>query len=176
MSFSVGKWELPKSEWGPGPWQDEPDRLEWRAYGLPALMLRADVTGAWCGYVGVPPGHPLHGVEYGACPDDLEVHGGLTYSRGCSDQVCHTPEPGESDDVWWLGFDCAHANDLSPRMLALSRTIRESGLLPSLEGRQVSLSDLYDEDTYRDVSYVRNEVERLALQLSDIAAQLKLFS
>ncbi len=53
-----------RAEWPAGPWTEEPDRLEWRRHGMPCLVLR-NGQGAWCGYVGVAPGHPLHGVEYG---------------------------------------------------------------------------------------------------------------
>lgn len=35
----------------------------------------------------------------------LAVHGGLTYSDRCHDDICHVPAPGEPDDVWWFGFD-----------------------------------------------------------------------
>ena len=34
-----------------------------------------------CGYVGVGPGHPSHGVHYDNV--DVSVHGGLTFADGC---------------------------------------------------------------------------------------------
>jgi hypothetical protein len=53
--------------------------------------------------------------------DYIYVHGGLTFADSCSDEVredgggiCHIPYPGRPADVWWLGFDCAHCDDLSP--------------------------------------------------------------
>lgn len=58
---------MPKAEWGPGLWHEEPDRLEWTtAAGLPGLALRGPM-GAWCGYAAVLPGHPLYDVWYGGC-------------------------------------------------------------------------------------------------------------
>jgi hypothetical protein len=57
--------ELPADKheaWGAGPWCDEPDRVEFDAHGLPCLMQRIPM-GTWCGYVAVPPGHPLHGKQ-----------------------------------------------------------------------------------------------------------------
>ncbi|KKN75260.1 hypothetical protein LCGC14_0382590 [marine sediment metagenome] len=45
-------------------------------------------------------------------------------------------------DVWWIGFDCAHLYDLTP-------------------------SDPHPGDVYRDESYVRNELEGLARQAAD---------
>src|SRR5688572_6418858 len=108
----------PKKDWPPGPWNDEPDRLDFRFNGLPCILSRG-TSGAWCGYVGVPPGHPWHGQPY----DDIRpsVHGGLTYAAKCRGLVCHVPEPGESPDVWWLGFDCAHAFDFGPALAALAK-------------------------------------------------------
>jgi len=47
-----------------GPWNREPDRLEFKAYGLDCLLSRHPMGFHWCGYVGVPKDHPLHGVEY----------------------------------------------------------------------------------------------------------------
>src|SRR5438067_12443361 len=109
-----------KRKWGPGPWQDEPDRVDFEHAGLPCLILRGPV-GAWCGYAAVPPGHPLHGKGYSELYDyetesgiDIRVHGGLTYAGACSGDICHVPRLGEPDDVWWFGFDCSHAGDLAP--------------------------------------------------------------
>lgn len=111
---------------------------------MPCIISRNPV-GTWCGYVGVPPGHPWHGKAY----DDVEVniHGGLTYAQGCGVHICHKPEPGEADDVWWLGFDCAHAGDLCPSMIAMRNII---GLPARIDG------------VYRDQAYVMRETEYLA--------------
>jgi hypothetical protein len=131
-----------KSEWGDGPWQNEPDKIQWRdeATGLPCLVNRGP-SGAWCGYVGVPPSHPAYEVDYddvyelaGGYPDGydrISVHGGLTYSRHCAhgpeeSSICHVPEPGEPDNVWWLGFDCAHSGDLAPRMVLDRSTVSDA--------------------------------------------------
>lgn len=145
--------------WKSGPWDAEDDRYEWRSEtGLPCLILRSNGTGALCGYVAVPPGHLLHGADYSDLEEhggvEIEVHGGLTYSDRCAGRICHVPAPGEPDDVWWFGFDCAHGWDVCPMHDA---TYRRFGMAPSpfFEGRY-----------YRDVAYVRAEVERLARQLS----------
>lgn len=142
---------IDKSSWGPGPWQSEPDRVEFEHAGFPCLMLRQPRLGHWCGYVAVPPGHPWHGKGY----DDVDAraHGGLTYAEKCSGGVCHVPKPGEPDDVWWLGFDCAHLGDFSP----------------------VGNSQPYafgSPEEYRDAEWVRREVERLAAQAGAARASL----
>lgn len=137
-----------KEKWGPGPWQDEPDRLEWRdpATKLPCMIIR-NHQGALCGYVGVPPGHKYFKEDYNDVP--VSVHGGLTYGAECSGHICHVPEPGEPDHVWWLGFDCGHAGDISPAFTHLN------------------LSQYGWEQHYRDVEYVRAEVTQLAKQVHD---------
>ena len=73
---------LDKKTWGPGPWQDEPDKVQWidKATDLDCLMVRGP-SGSWCGYVGVIDGHPLFETAYN---DDrfyeLDCHGGVTFS------------------------------------------------------------------------------------------------
>lgn len=182
-----------KSTWGDGPWQNEPDKMQWQdfATGLPCLIVRSPVTGSLCGYVGVSSGHPLFEVDYGGCSQAtecldekggvnhwcdhrpellLDVHGGITFSGACqktSDEsagVCHLPAPGESDNVFWFGFDTAHAFDLTPAMNArLAQIYREKG---------EPLPDCYDRTTehYRDLAYVKDECEKLALQLKEMQA------
>jgi len=154
--------ELDKSraEWGEGPWTGEPDRVEWKTRaGLVGLIVRNHM-GALCGYAAVPPGHPLHGRD----PGDLDVtcHGGLTYGEKCRGPICHVPAPGEPDDVWWFGFDCAHAFDQVPGLMAVQRrhNLEALGRPPPREAFMAM-----PEWTYKDIPYVTEEVEDLAEQL-----------
>ena len=131
----------------PGPWDDEPDKVQWvdEATGLDCLVVRNRI-GALCGYVGLPPEHPWHGMDYDAV--DARIHGGLTFAAACDERpgdgpkICHVPAPERPADVWWLGFDCAHYGDFTP------------GLGWHGEG-----------ETYRDLGYVRAECASLAGQL-----------
>ena len=52
-----------RKTWPRGPWDAEPNRVEWRAHGLACLIVRSDGTGSLCGYVAVPPGHPAYGQD-----------------------------------------------------------------------------------------------------------------
>jgi hypothetical protein len=143
---------IDKSAWGPGPWQTEPDRKEWKHVGFACLIVRVPSRGALCGYVGVPPGHPWHGKSYDAVHDldpDIEVHGGLNYAAACYGRVCHVPEPGEPDDLWWLGFAHVHGFDLAPGHTAQLQKFGISS--PSSLG-----------DVYRDMAYATTGVEHLA--------------
>lgn len=165
---------IDKGDWGRGMWTDEPDKVQWidEATGLDCLLHRGP-GGHWCGYVGVGPDHPWHGLDYGQCvmgegcdapeeerwycdhrPDSiLDVHGGITFASACADTddestgICHIAEPGRPDHVWWFGFDCAHSGDLSPKY-------------DSEYGRLSSYS------TYKGRGYVETEVRRLAQQLA----------
>ena len=145
---------IDKTEWGPGPWQDEPDKVQWQdeATGLPCLAVRVPDTGHWCGYVGVSGGHPLFHVSYQDYDRvDVRVHGGLTFSDACSHgpedrAICHVPEPGQSDDVWWFGFDCAHHMDFGPGM---------------------TIHGVRNGD-YRTLAYVKEQCASLAAQLNNL--------
>lgn len=152
---------LDKSGWERGPWDDEPDKAQWsdEATGLPCLIVRHR-RGNLCGYVGVPNGHPWYGKDYDNCEvlgDDPypDVHGGLTFAGPCqhSDDpsrfICHVPAPGEPDDVWWLGFDCAHAWDYS--------SMSDDPAWRARWAREPV-------EVYRDFSYVQRECAKLAAQ------------
>lgn len=142
--MSNAEHKIDRAGWARGTWDEEPDRVEWRASGLPCLAVR-NHSGAWCGYVGLPPGHTLHGVDYDSAYEKLSegVHGGLTYADRCSPPICHVPAEGESDDVWWLGFDCFHGGDAVPRS---PQHFAE----------------------YRDLTFVTGETESLASQLAGV--------
>lgn len=67
----------------------------------------------------------------------IDVHGGLTYADDAAPRR-------DADGMWWFGFDCAHAGDLSPRMF-----------------------ERYgDNGIYRDMAYAERETRSLARQLA----------
>jgi hypothetical protein len=160
-----------RSGWEDGPWNDEPDRVEWTTrVGLPGLALRQATHGAWCGYAAIGAHHPLFHVGYDACtsplcderyscqhrPDSvLRAHGGLTFSGTLNTEISTSGD----NELWWLGFDCCHYTDYQPGWSALMRAVNAAcGVerIPSFHGR------------YRTLAYVREEVEDLAAQLLDL--------
>lgn len=118
-----------RTGWPAGPWDTEPDRVDWLdpIGARPCLALR-NRLGAWCGYVGVEPEHSWYGQNPRSgrlAVANVIAHGRLTYAGsgalGPTDDlslISHVAEPGESEDVWWLGFDCAHDTDIIPVFLA----------------------------------------------------------
>lgn len=93
------------------------------------------------GYVRIPEGHVLHGIPYDGLL--INCHGGLTFSgndlRGC--------------EGWWIGFDCAHYNDL---MLS-----------------EVDKTDHFKEGTYKTPDFVRMECRSIIDQIIDKGLEAK---
>jgi hypothetical protein len=140
------------------PVPDEPDFLKGYAHGLAYQIIRHPVMGHLCGYVKLTKHHPLYKAATSKeirpswrkpgkvettrrgynIPDlmHLDVHGGVTFfgklKRGRG---------------YWVGFDCAHSDDLVPGMSWMSRS-----MLVGME--------------YRDVAYVKREIVQLAQQLA----------
>lgn len=136
------------ASWPRGPWDHEPDLVTWTdaTTGFPCLLMRSEETGVWCGYVGLPPSHPLHGRPLSdvTCWERAAPHGGVTYA----DDATHPAAVGHAPQAWWVGFDCLHAHDVTPST-----------------GRSA-----IDPGTYRDLEYAFGETERLAGQLAGLGA------
>lgn len=171
---------MDKGGWGDGPWQAEPDKIQFvdAATGLDCLAVR-NHWGAWCGYVGVAEGHPWFGLGYsdplpGVVPHErdsyydsridgvIEVHGGLSYSDFCQQDgpeesaICHVALPGRPERVFWYGFDCGHSGDYMPGWdTAVAAAIPSPYHSPDEE--------------YRTLAYVREQCASLAAQLAAVA-------
>lgn len=145
--------EIDRTDWDAGPWDDEPDHVEWRHNGVPCMAVR-NRMGCWCGYAGVDPKHPYYGLGYSDVESILDAHGGITYANGCSAGICHVPTDGETDQIWWFGFDTAHYNDFMPASTAYPKRI------PGWPK-----SNAMTDGTYRDMQYIYEETNQLADQL-----------
>lgn len=162
-----------------GPWDDEPDKIQWvdPVTDLDCLMVR-NHFGTWCGYVGVPKGHPAYGADYDRV--DVSVHGGLTYADTCmasdgpEDQpsagICHVPFEGRPHDVYWLGFDCGHAFDFQPGLHSMEQRVMphllaKFGKATYDHAAAMADKDQWGTERYRTMAYVRAEVSDLASQL-----------
>ena len=136
------------------------------AAGFRAVVIRRHNRNR-CGYVGVPPEHPLHGVAYYEASPCLRpltddepigkrgVLALLAYSKeeGLRPDIAFDVHgsltfagdgdyPVENDGLWWFGFDCNHSGDAST---------------PEEDGRHGNI--------YRSLEYCVDECESLARQL-----------
>lgn len=134
--------KVDRSGWKSGPWESEPDRVDFEHAGLACLGLRNGSMGFWCGYVGVGPDHPA--AKDGFEDSVLDVHGGITFTGKCSPPICHVPKPGMPAEVKWFGFDCGHYLDSWP-------------------GRNWQFDG---NESYRDLHYVTEQIKALADQLA----------
>ena len=97
----------------------------WDYKGLTCTVFATSV-GHRCGYVGVPKGHPLFGVDRSdetsvlggrSIEEEFTVHGGVTFTGRW--------EKDFGNDIWFIGFDCGHAGDLPDPVLIWNEKIRE---------------------------------------------------
>lgn len=84
------------------PWLREPNEDKWNGHYV--CVMQRGGSDAWCGYVGVPPGHP----RFDGDDSGLEVHGGITWNRQCLPDGTHA-------ELQWFGFDCGHSGDWCPK-------------------------------------------------------------
>lgn len=145
---------------GYGEWLDEPDEVTFEYKGIKCLVFRvvkreiycpteAYFGGHLCGYILLPPEHPMCGKE---CWDEFECHQGVTFHDG-------------TDEVWILGFDCGHLGDLIPTMEHMHRTIPElieiNKAFSTPEGFE---KHPWFHPTYKNVDFCIKECKSLAKQ------------
>jgi hypothetical protein len=134
--------------WGNGEWVEEPDSavFNYKNYQCKCVRIMAlegigeYFGGHWCGYICIPKDHAWYGKERDGI--DCNIHGGITYSE-------------EEEDGFWIGFDCAHAYDMSPSI----NMIMQKRNIP---GEKVIISFL--NPTYKNLNYVIQECKKLVDQ------------
>jgi|SRR3972149_5302496 len=165
-------------------WDTEPNREEFVHAELPCLILRGPMK-FLCGYVGVPPSHPMYHKEY----DDInvDVHGGLTFSHlGGFREIYRKPayKPpinppdvpmGSPEIILWMEetrnyfhesiiIECMepNPNDKWPEGFWWV------GFDCAHGGDYIPGLDVTREDTYRNWTWVKAETQHLAEQLAAI--------
>ena len=156
------------------------------AAGFRAAVVMG-ARGHRCGYVGLPAGHPLHGVNYndsvpGLNKAALDGPGGkrgiipvlladtdnpsLDVLIDVHGSLTYSREgskgyPVASRGLWWFGFDCSHYNDLpSPEWLATAP--------PLMQRLYDEMGCIAPERVHRSLEYCVRECESLAQQLATI--------
>lgn len=156
---------------------NEPCFEIFKSNGLLCCIQRINWAGNLNGYVAVSKEHPFYGKDYSdnIVVEDVEeipfngnyigllcrstkdlpnnmigidlalnVHGGVTFSRDSLNGI----EDNIFGELWWFGFDTAHAGDLKPYQTDIDRKYPHS------------------QDEYRDFEYVKEQTILLADQLS----------
>lgn len=117
--------------------------------------MRRNLIGAWCGYVGLPPSHTLYMVPHtDAAYRFVDVHGDVMFSGFKDAESILFSPPIKS---WWVGFDAMQDTDLCPG----AGSVTPPGKVKRIKGK-VSTVD----QEYRDMDYIHNEVNFLAVQLA----------
>lgn len=144
-----------RESWREGPWTTEPDRELWvdETTGLRCLVQRYE-HGALCGYVGLPTNHPWY--ENHDALHSVQVHGGLTYAEDPKGVVCDPSN--ETEELWWIGFDCAHSPDLCPGRISPDAITKLYGRLLTFDAGSNS------DKTYRTFQQVKKWTTALAQQ------------
>jgi hypothetical protein len=140
--------------WASGPWDGEPDFAEWkdRESSYLCQIRRMRDYGHLCGYVAFPKRWVIYmdyinklsseGEYVGPqIPPDIRVHGGVTFRDKFDDSDNH-----------WLGFDCAHCNDIKP-----GAPFFGSALMNIFDGDEI----------YRTFDYAYDQCTSLAHQLHE---------
>jgi len=157
------------SSWGEGEWLTEPDMLaqikgEYKGY--PYILTR-NFGGSWCGYVAVDGSCDWILVDKYSC---LDVHGGVTWSDH------RLPwEENENIETFWIGFDCAHYHDYSPRH---EKILEQTGEIlgdpyKALAEQQQKLKANcpvaagFWNRTYKTLEFARNEIESMIDQIDE---------
>jgi hypothetical protein len=157
-------WKL--EHFGPGPWMDEPDHAQWIHHrtGMPCIAVRIP-TGAWAGYVGVGPTHPLYRVSHAElrlCENVVVSNFG--YGRWIANGTPVEVEVDVESSYWFYGFDYSHGDDLIPQHAMWRQMYRSEDVPIEVPIRSLGQGSLL-ESAYADFTFLRRCIERLAEQL-----------
>jgi hypothetical protein len=123
--------------------------------GYKYLVVLLD-RGYRCGYVRVPVDHPYFKKNYEDITN-IRCHGGLTYSN-------LQTKPNKIMPIgYWLGFDCAHKDDLVD-----INSIRERAVQIGFEAFNNVNLDNNPRAFHKDKEFVKNECQKIINQLIKI--------
>lgn len=174
---------------GSGPWRNEADKIAWTddMSGYGCIIRRSPTTKHLCGYVSVPPGHPLFGRRIDTMGDFLiGVHGGLDYSAACQNwqpeerSVCHAGGPQRIVRIVPESFrQNVHVNEVAAGQIGNAHDDawwfgfscnQSCDITPTTRApvRTDGLLDGVNQATYKDEAFVYAQCVRLAAQLKAI--------
>ena len=152
-------------DWSKGPWEDEPDFVEFIHKETSYLVraIRHDRTGHWNGYVGTPLEHPASKLSnqyelpervFGAAYRGIS----LVEKTGSHDLGFTPTDDGKN---WTLfGFDTAHWNDAHPIYIAYKGNQDEVKTSLTIKGEEGY--------SYKSLKFVLEYCDELANQLKSM--------
>lgn len=159
--YKISEWSrhvlMARQRWSRGEWDKEVDRYEFEAYGFSCLLNRG-LMGHWCGYVAIPKTHPLFGKYEDELNKILDAPGGVTFADPPFAHICLLNK--KDDDLWFIGYDCAHSRDLIP---ALDKTM--GPFLNKALSARPDLNNEFLRPAYRTLEFNIQETTELAHQL-----------
>lgn len=148
-----------KDNFPPGRWMSEPDLCYWENE-LPCLAIRDMKLGIWKGFVAVNDSHPFHGKtveELFKLPGILKVFHAV-YGGLCGVGHLLVPKYKEfAKNHWWIGIETSHGEDLMP--------------LLKLDTSDPNMAKMTSNQTYKDLRFIRREVNKLARVISNYKCQ-----
>lgn len=149
--------------WGYGEWVEEFDQVRFIYINIECYVRRIYVKegenlehvfgGFLCGYVKIPIDHPCYLKQYNDM--DIECHGGLTFGKMDS-------------DGHWIGFDCAHMNDICPSIVK-KMVEKYENLLKAFDREEISIFHM----SYKNIKFCINQCMSIVDQLIEIAKEKK---
>lgn len=153
----IGKHTMDKTTWRNGEWTDELDEIKWSifigGYEYKCAIIRG-CFGQLCGYVIINEDHGA--LKYN--PVNFNVHGGITWNGR---SVEKDSEDEDTSGEIWLGFDCAHMDDLIPY-----DPLHE--LMAAKKAAEGVTFEYPSHKTYKNITFVTKEIEELVKQFETL--------
>ena len=132
-----------------GPWSADPDLVIWNGPLMPLMQViqRNQKLYILCGYVELPPNHPL---KKDGERVSFTVHGGITYAGHLQTMTVGSYEK------YFVGFDCGHGGDFIPAFE-----------LPSALNHYHNKANWKAKSDYKDVYFVMDQLNALRKEILD---------
>lgn len=145
-----------KAEWPAGPWIEEPDYMLWLSPdSMYPCVLRRNMLGAWAGFVGIAPDHPLYQATHTEMAiESIDIYGGVVFTGFSPEDDIEVSPPIRR---WWIGFGCMTPDDATPRQAKKPKSTKK--VAPKKSTKKSAA-------TYKTIEFVRAHTESLAAQLA----------
>lgn len=121
-----------------------------------------------CGYIGIPKEHSLYDIgDYDNVP--IICHGGITYAS-------HNMYGfGTCDDIFWIGFDCAHCDDSKDYEAGRKYFANDAALIESMARWEELDKQFPCDGEVRTQEYVEEQCRQIVDQIIEYDRPLNKF-